>query len=63
MAEQAERLGATTPQLALRWVVEQTGVTAAIAGSRNPEHTRANASAGDLRLDGEAARRLDELFA
>jgi aryl-alcohol dehydrogenase-like predicted oxidoreductase len=62
MQEDAERLGATVAQLALRWVIEQPGVTAAIAGSRNPEHTRANAQAGELRLDGEAAARLDDLF-
>ncbi|HEY0389627.1 MAG TPA: aldo/keto reductase [Gaiellales bacterium] len=62
MQADAERLGATVAQLALRWVIEQPGVTAAIAGSRNPEHTRANAQAGELRLDGEAAARLDDLF-
>jgi aryl-alcohol dehydrogenase-like predicted oxidoreductase len=43
-------------------VIDQVGVTAAIAGSRNPEHTRANAAAGSLRLDAAAAARLDELF-
>ena len=62
MQADAERLGATVAQLALRWVIEQPGVTTAIAGSRNPEHTRANAQAGELRLDGEAAARLDDLF-
>ena len=45
----ADRLGVTVAALALRWVVEQPGVTGAIAGSRNPEHVRANAAAGDLR--------------
>jgi aryl-alcohol dehydrogenase-like predicted oxidoreductase len=62
MQADAERLGATAAQVALRWVIEQPGVTAAIAGSRNPEHTRVNAQAGELRLDGEAAARLDDLF-
>src|SRR3954447_19807901 len=42
MRQEAERLGLSVAQLALRWVIEQHGVTAAIAGSRNPEHTRAN---------------------
>jgi aryl-alcohol dehydrogenase-like predicted oxidoreductase len=47
----AERLGCTLPQLALAWNVHQPGVTAAIAGSRDPEHVRENAAAGDLELD------------
>jgi aryl-alcohol dehydrogenase-like predicted oxidoreductase len=62
MRVEADRLGVSVPQLALRWVIEQRGMTAAIAGSRNPDHTRANAEAGSLRLDGEASARLDQLF-
>jgi aryl-alcohol dehydrogenase-like predicted oxidoreductase len=62
MRAEAERLGASVAQLALRWVIEQRGVTAAIAGSRNPDHTRANAEAGSLHLDADALARLDGLF-
>jgi aryl-alcohol dehydrogenase-like predicted oxidoreductase len=62
MRVEAERLGVSVAQLALRWVIEQRGVTAAIAGSRNPDHTRANAEAGSLRLDGAPSARLDQLF-
>ena len=47
----AQRLGITVGQLALAWVMAQPGVTAAIAGSRNPDHVRANAAAGDVELD------------
>jgi aryl-alcohol dehydrogenase-like predicted oxidoreductase len=47
----ADRLGITLAQLALAWVADQPGVTAAIAGSRNPEHVRQNAEAGDVVLD------------
>ena len=47
----AERLGITLAQLALAWNVAQPGVTAAIAGSRNPEHVRGNAAAADIELD------------
>jgi len=36
---------------ALAWNVAQPGVTAAIAGSRNPAHVRANSAAGDVDLD------------
>ena len=62
MRAEAERLGASVAQLALRWVIEQRGVTAAIAGSRNPDHTRANAAAGSLHLDADAIARLYGLF-
>ncbi|GGP47910.1 aldo/keto reductase [Saccharothrix coeruleofusca] len=40
--------GATMAQFALRWVVDQPGVTVVIPGARNPEQARANASAADL---------------
>ena len=58
----AERLGTNVAALAVRWVVEQGGVTAAIAGSRNPEHTKANAVAGDLKLDGGTLDEIDRIF-
>jgi len=54
----AERLDATSAQVALAWTAAQPGVTAAIAGTRNPKHASANAGAGDLELDQET---LDEL--
>jgi aryl-alcohol dehydrogenase-like predicted oxidoreductase len=47
----AERLGITMAQLALAWNVAQPGVTSAIAGSRDPDHARDNAAAGDVQLD------------
>ncbi len=47
----AERLGCSVAQLALAWAFHQPGVTAAIAGSRNPAHVRSNAEAGDIALD------------
>jgi aryl-alcohol dehydrogenase-like predicted oxidoreductase len=58
----AERLGTTLAPLALRWVVEQTGVTAAIAGSRKADHVRSNATAGDLRLDRQTLEEIDRIF-
>jgi aryl-alcohol dehydrogenase-like predicted oxidoreductase len=56
----AERLGITVGQLALAWTFHQEGVTSAIAGSRNPDHVRENAAAGDVELDRQT---LDELEA
>ena len=58
----AERLGVTLPQLALAWNWQQPGVTSAIAGSRDAEHTRSNAAAGDLELDGATLAELDALI-
>ncbi|HKE54679.1 MAG TPA: aldo/keto reductase [Actinomycetota bacterium] len=55
----AERLGISLAQLALAWNVHQPGVTVAIAGSRNPEHVRSNAAAGDLELDDATRSELD----
>jgi len=37
----------TMAQFALRWVVDQPGVTVVIPGARNPEQARANAAVGD----------------
>ena len=39
--------GATTAQLALRWVVDQPGVSTVIPGARNVAQARGNAAAGD----------------
>ena len=57
----AERLGITLAQLALAWNVHQPGVTAAIAGSRNPAHVRSNAAAGDVELDEATVSELDAI--
>jgi aryl-alcohol dehydrogenase-like predicted oxidoreductase len=59
----AERLGMSLSQLALAWNIAQPGVTAAIAGSRNPEHVRMNAEAGDLELDDGALRAIEDVLA
>ena len=58
----ADRLGLTVSQLALAWNFHQPGVTAAIAGSRNPEHVRSNAGAGDVELDDATLAELEGLL-
>jgi aryl-alcohol dehydrogenase-like predicted oxidoreductase len=58
----AERLGCSLAQLALAWNVHQPGVTAAIAGSRNPNHVRTNAEAGDLELDPATLAEIDGIL-
>ncbi len=40
--------GSSTAQLALRWIVDQPGVTTVIPGARNPQQARDNAAAGTL---------------
>jgi aryl-alcohol dehydrogenase-like predicted oxidoreductase len=40
--------GATMAQFALRWIVDQSGVTVVIPGARNPEQARGNAAAAGL---------------
>jgi aryl-alcohol dehydrogenase-like predicted oxidoreductase len=40
--------GASMAQFALRWILDQPGLTVVIPGARNPEQARANAAAADL---------------
>jgi len=50
-AEELKRLvdpGVTLAQFALRWVINQPGVSTVIPGARNPEQVRANARAAEL---------------
>jgi aryl-alcohol dehydrogenase-like predicted oxidoreductase len=58
----AQRLGITLGQLALAWTVHQPGVTAAIAGSRNPDHVQQNAEAGEVQLDRATLQEIEELI-
>jgi aryl-alcohol dehydrogenase-like predicted oxidoreductase len=58
----ADRSGRSLSQLALAWNVHQPGVTAAIAGSRNPNHVRMNAAAGDMNLDRATLEALDSIL-
>ncbi len=55
--------GAQTAQLALRWIVDQPGVSTVIPGARNVEQVRANAAAADLApLDDDLLDRLREIY-
>ena len=53
---------APSPSSPSAWTVHQPGVTAAIAGSRNPQHVRSNAAAGDVDLDDETLRELEAIL-
>jgi aryl-alcohol dehydrogenase-like predicted oxidoreductase len=58
----AERIGCSLAQLALAWNVAQSGVTAAIAGSRSPSHVRSNAAAADVTLDDVTLAEIEALI-
>jgi aryl-alcohol dehydrogenase-like predicted oxidoreductase len=63
LVEVAARLGRTPSQVALAWVAQQPGVTSPIFGARTLEQLEDNLGAGDLTLDAEATRRLEEVSA
>ena len=58
----ADKLGITLAQLALAWVVRQEGVTAAIAGSRSPDHVAENAGAGSIDLSDGDLQEIESLI-
>jgi len=55
--------GVTPAQLALRWLVDRPGVTAAIPGARNPDQARANAAVLSLPpVDDATATAIGDLY-
>jgi len=58
----AERVGCSIAQLALAWNLQQTGVSATLAGTRSPRHARSNAEAADVVLSPETLADLDALI-
>ena len=55
--------GFTPAQSALRWIIQQPGVTTVIPGARSPEQARANAAAARLpELSGETLDAVGELY-
>lgn len=58
----ADSLHATVAQVAIAWVLHQPGVTAAIAGSRDEQHTRENAGAAHLSLPTDVLDEIEQLI-
>jgi len=58
----AENVGCTLAQVALAWNLHQSGVTATLAGSRNPVHVRENAEASEIRLTEAQLAELEALI-
>ena len=53
----------TPAQFALRWVIDQDGVSVAIPGASRPEQARSNAEAGSMPpLDVEQLAALEEIY-
>ena len=59
----AERLGVTTAQLALAWVLREGNVAAAIVGASRPEQVEENAGASGISLDDATLQAIDEAVA
>lgn len=60
MAEIGARYGKTAAQVAIRWLLQQEGVST-IPRSANPAHVRANFDVMDFELTRDEMRRIDEL--
>jgi aryl-alcohol dehydrogenase-like predicted oxidoreductase len=58
----AGRLGCTLAQVAIAWNLHQPGVTATLAGTRNPAHIRADAAAASIGLTEGDLAELDALI-
>jgi aryl-alcohol dehydrogenase-like predicted oxidoreductase len=55
--------GTTPAQAALRWVIQQPGVTTVIPGARNVEQARANSAAADVpALSDETLAAIEDLY-
>lgn len=58
----ADRLGCSLAQVAIAWNLHQHGVTATLAGSRNPAHLRDDAAGASLEVTDEVVAELDALI-
>lgn len=59
VAEIAERLGATAPQVALAWLLQRSSVMLPIPGTSSIAHAEENIRAAELQLDLESVDKLD----
>ncbi len=58
----AERLGYTTAQLALAWILREDNVAVPIIGASRPDQVRENAAAADIDLDAETIAEIEAVF-
>ena len=58
----ADRLGCSLPALAVAWALAVPGVTGAIVGARRPSQVDEWIEAGDLELDDDTLREIEQLL-
>ena len=58
----AERLGYTTAELALAWILREDNVAVPIIGASRPDQVRENAAAADIDLDAETIAEIEAVF-
>jgi len=58
----AEEAGLSMAQLAIAWVLQNPGVSAAIIGATRPEQVRENVTASGVRLDDAVMRKIDDVL-
>jgi len=58
----AEQTGLTMAQLAIAWVLQNPGLSAAIVGATRPEQVRENAAPAGTRLDPQVLKQIDEVL-
>jgi aryl-alcohol dehydrogenase-like predicted oxidoreductase len=59
----ADGRGIPLPQIAIAWVIAQTGVTGAIVGARSVEHVRQSAGAGDVEVTPDDLHHIEAILA
>jgi pyridoxine 4-dehydrogenase len=59
VAEVAEKLGVTAPQVALAWLLRRSSVMLPIPGTSNLAHVEENVGAAEVDLDPESVEKLD----
>lgn len=58
-----DEAGLTMLEATFGWLLAQPGIATVIAGATTPEQVAQNAAAGDVRLSGDVAGRISEIFA
>ncbi len=58
----AAAAGLSMAQLAIAWVLQNPGVSAAIIGATRPEQVRENVKASGVQLDAEIMRKIDDVL-
>lgn len=58
----AKEIGVDIGSFAVRWVIEQGGVTSALCGARNPKQIEASSKAASFKIPGDMLGRIEEVL-